>query len=74
MTRYSVVVSMYGWSAKNHRTNKSLGGAYENTPSKIVAELMRLVTPSDNCICIATTIDVEENNEFNKWFSLSYQP
>lgn len=68
MPLYSVVVSIYGWSAKNMTTGKTLSGGYEELPIRVSVALGKLVIPSTNSLCIATTVPVSDNNEFNRWF------
>jgi len=65
---YSIVISIYGWCAKNLLTNKELAGGFDILPEHIGSELSKLVVPSANSLCIASTIMIPDENEFNLWF------
>lgn len=69
MQQYSIVVSIYGWSAKNLLTGKELVGNFSVLPGRVSQELHRLMTPSENSLCIASTVTIPESNEFHTWFS-----
>lgn len=68
MQQYSIVISIYGWSAKNILTGKSLQGGFGMLSARISKELTKLLTPSTNSLCVSSMVKVPEDNEFHLWF------
>lgn len=68
MQQYSIVISIYGWCAKNMLTGKELSGGYGILPIRIAAELHKLLVPSTHSLCLAAMVHIPNENEFNLWF------
>lgn len=68
MQEYSLVVSIYGWSAVHKPTNKTLGGEFSDLPRDISIELSKLVKPSTNTLCVACTVKIPTLSPFHQWF------
>lgn len=63
-----MVISIYGWSAKNMLTGKQLSGEFSMLPIKVSIELSKLLSPSTASLCVASKVNIPDDNEFSIWF------
>lgn len=68
MQKYSLVISIYGWSAVNKLTGKELHGQYEDLPNEISRALFKIIKPGTNALCVACGVNLRETSLFHQWF------
>jgi hypothetical protein len=68
MQEYSIAISIYGWTAKNKYSGKILYGEFTDLPRKVSDELLKLLAPSTNSLCVACSVTIPETSDFNIWF------
>ena len=68
MQEYSLVISIWGWSAVNKLSGKELSGQWTDLPRYIADELTKFVKPNGNALCIACTVKIPTVSKFHLWF------
>lgn len=68
MQKYSLVISIYGWSAVHALTGRKLEGEYEDLPGEISKALFSVIKPGSRALCVACRVNLPETSLFHQWF------